>query len=250
MRRPIRLGILRFCLALLLAQASVAVAAEKQEAGLEPQLKAAIQAGDLDRFNALLGQAPDKPAVWEHNGKTALMYAAEAGNIDVVSALIHLKDGKTWTFRYAPDDFDAGIAYMNRCEKRTEETHGYTALMYASANGHVDVVNYLLNAGADPDVQCGFGQFTALQLAENAGHDRRDEIIGAIERKRDDKPWLRRQLDDLDLGSTLADVLIGFVVGGASISGVILTVKQIRNARRKKQRAARLASMRDHLNQS
>jgi len=247
MRRKSCQGVLRFCLVLLLAQASVAVAAEKQEAGLEPRLRAAIQAGDLDRFNALVGQKPGTPAAWEHNGKTALMYAAEAGNIDVVSELIPLKDGKTWTFKYDPDDFNAGITYMNRCDKLTEETFGYTALMYASSKGHVAVVNYLLNAGADPGAKCGFGQFTALQLAQNADHDRRDEIVSAIERKIDDKPWLRRQIDNLDIGSTLADVLIGFVVGGASISGLILTIRQVQHARRKKQRAKQLAQVGEQL---
>jgi len=47
--------------------------------------------------------------------------------------------------------------------------HGYTPLMLSAKNGHVDVVNILLNSGANVNTQASDGK-TALFLAAENGH--------------------------------------------------------------------------------
>lgn len=147
-------------------------------------LKTFLQQANLSLLSAFLQDDPNTPAA-DHNNKTALMYAAEADNISAVSELIKWQKVKkkwTWTYRYAPTetDFNSGIQYINQCENPTSTTRGYNALMYASSQGHTDIVNYLLNAGADAKIQCQFGQFTALHLAQNAGMT---ETASVLEKK-------------------------------------------------------------------
>lgn len=169
----------------------------------EQLLREAVAAGKVPLFDALLQDRPGAPAA-DHNGKTALMYAAEAGNLDVLAQLVPLKgDGKkpphyAWTYRYgAPEE---RIAYLNRCDEVTDTTFGYTALMHAAGAGKADAAAYLLNAGADPDVRCGFAQFSAAQLAQMGGHG---DIVALIEQKKADWPWWVQMWDSLDFRSSV-----------------------------------------------
>ena len=55
---------------------------------------------------------------------------------------------------------------------------GYTALLLAAENGHVDVARLLLEAGADKGLQRHDG-YTALMLAEESGHGDVAELLRA-----------------------------------------------------------------------
>ncbi len=76
-------------------------------------------------------------------GMTALMAAAQFGNLDIVKALIHA--GANW--------------------ESTIDVDGNSALMHAIKNNHRDVVEWLINEGADRDSPNRFG-LTPKQLAE------------------------------------------------------------------------------------
>jgi len=49
------------------------------------------------------------------------------------------------------------------------DDNGYTALMFAAANGHESVVKFLLEIGANRSLVTGKGS-TARQLADRRGH--------------------------------------------------------------------------------
>ena len=159
---------------------------EKQKA-LEAALKNFIGQNDLKLVAAWLKDHPDNDETYPH-GKTALMYASEAGNITVVSELIQWDErAEKWTCKYASADLNNYVNRVSRCENLTEKTCGYNALMYASSIGNTEIVNYLLNAGADVKAHSLFGRFTALQIAQNAG---KMDTAGALEKRLDERDML------------------------------------------------------------
>ena len=49
------------------------------------------------------------------------------------------------------------------------DPNGYTALMYATFYGHLDIADLLLSRGADPSLENSSGQ-TALSIAKDKEH--------------------------------------------------------------------------------
>lgn len=187
----------------------------------ESYLRQAVAAGKIELFDALLHDDPSKPAR-DHNGKTALMYAAEAGLLEVTAKLLPLREKTRWTFRYS-SDYRAGLEYLNACDDVTDATFGYTALMYAASAGKADVAAYLLNAGADPDRQCGFAQFKAAQLAQMGGNG---DIVALIDQKMADRPWYQQMWDSVDFKSSA--FWWGLGVLGATMVGLWRIVRVFR----------------------
>jgi ankyrin repeat protein len=143
--------------ALLAAGASVDIA---NHYGVTPLLQASRN-GDVEVMQALLDAGADATR-WHPEGETPLMAAARTGRVDAVQLL--LSHG---SFVNAQDPFQ-------------EET----ALMWASAEGHLPVVKALLAAGADPNLKAHVstiterkdadhpsGGFTALMFAVRNGHE-------------------------------------------------------------------------------
>lgn len=52
----------------------------------------------------------------------------------------------------------------------TAGTSGYTPLIYAAREGHLDIVQWLLSSGANPDAATCSGGATALHRAAYCGH--------------------------------------------------------------------------------
>jgi ankyrin repeat protein len=135
--------------------------------GVFPLLQAS-RSGDAELIELLLAAGAD-PMMTHTEGETPLMAAARTGNVAAVELL--LASGV---------DVNATDSFQNQ-----------TALMWASAEGHIDVVGALLNAGADPDVQARVseisersintdfpsGGFTAVMWAARNGYQ---DVVEAL----------------------------------------------------------------------
>ena len=128
--------------------------------GVTPLLQASRN-GSVEIIRALL-DAGANPTRWHPDGETPLMAASRTGKVDAVQLLL-----SRGSFVNAQDPFQ-------------EET----ALMWASAEGHLAVVKALLAAGADPNLKGHVstiterknedhpsGGFTALMFAVRNGHE-------------------------------------------------------------------------------
>jgi ankyrin repeat protein len=143
--------------ALLAAGASVNTA---NKYGITPLLQAS-RTGDTPVMQALL-KAGASPKQTHPQGETALMAAAKAGSGPAVRMLLE-----------SDAEVNAADLYQQQ-----------TALMWAAAEGHVDVLQTLLAAKADPNRKARIttlddrkhgdhptGGFTALMFAARNGHE-------------------------------------------------------------------------------
>ena len=126
--------------ALIAAKAKVDVATEL---GITPLLHAA-RTGDAAMVDLLLRSGAN-PSLAHPEGETPLMAASRSGSVAAVRALL------------------ARGAKVND----TDKFQNSTALMWAAAEGHVDVAGVLLEAGADTDKQA---HVTSLTTRKNADH--------------------------------------------------------------------------------
>ena len=115
-------------------------------------LMTASASGHLDAIKLLLEHGAD-PMASDGDGVTALMNAAEAGSLEAVKILVEHKKGS--------DDFKDFVDSMS--------TTGFTALIIAAAQGHATVVDYLIDAGADPSA-VHENKVTALIYAASSNH--------------------------------------------------------------------------------
>ena len=126
--------------ALISAGATVDVA---NDFGITPLLHAS-RIGDATMVDLLL-QAGANPSKAHPEGETPLMAAARSGSVPAARLLL------------------ARGVDVNAAESFQKTT----ALMWAAAEGHLDVVGLLLEAGADPNLQ---GHVTSLAERANADH--------------------------------------------------------------------------------
>ena len=131
-------------LVLLLAAIIVPATAASAHAHLEPDLTAAVRAGDVARVHTLLAAGADVNAP-QGDGATALHWAAHRNDAETAALLIA-----------AGADVDAANAL------------GATPLWLAATNGSAPIVARLLEAGADPDVTLRMGE-TPLMAAARGG---------------------------------------------------------------------------------
>jgi ankyrin repeat protein len=113
--------------------------------GITP-LTLAVTNGNAGMVELLLKSGAD-PNTTLPGGETALMTAARVGTLASVKALL---------VRGATVD-------------SKDERHGQTALMWAAAEGHADVVQMLIEVGADYHLRLASG-FTPLLFAVREGH--------------------------------------------------------------------------------
>jgi ankyrin repeat protein len=111
-------------------------------------LMTASVGGHADAVSSLLQNGAD-PTVTDNDGLTPLMNAAENGTVATMKLLVE----------HANDP-----AYINIMSNT-----GFSPLIIASAHGHVDAVEYLVNAGADVDA-VHENKVTALMYAAASGH--------------------------------------------------------------------------------
>ena len=149
--------------------------------GLPPLILAA-QRADLDQLRTLLKQPRvDIDQVDTRFGSTALMFAVEAGNLDVVEFLlamradVNFRNPKTRNTALIAASIAGKLDVVNVLLKcpgiRLEQTNniGVCALACAAQNGHADIVDRLIEAGASVALVNGAGQ-NCMQHAIANGH--------------------------------------------------------------------------------
>ncbi|KAM7079296.1 kinase D-interacting substrate of 220 kDa isoform 3-T4 [Molossus nigricans] len=120
-----------------------------------------VEEENIPALKALLEKCKD---VDERNecGQTALMIAAEQGNLEIVTELIrsgancHLEDLDNWTalISASKEGHTHVVEELLRCGVDLEhrDMGGWTALMWACYKGRTEVVELLLSHGANPNV--------------------------------------------------------------------------------------------------
>lgn len=136
----------------------------------ETPLMSASRTGALQGVNQLIEAGAEVNVAESSREQTALMWAAAQGHVDVVDVLIDAGANLESKSKVRPmlmfadatngGAFDQGV---------TENLGGYTALLFAARNGHIDVAQSLLAAGANIDNQAGNGS-SPLVVATHSGH--------------------------------------------------------------------------------
>ena len=157
--------------------------------GLPPLILAARR-GNLDQLRTLLGQpGVDINQVDARFGSTALMFAAQVGNLDVVEFLLasgvdvnfkNHKSGRTaLDFAAEAGKLDVVNVLLKHPDIRLDQINNndMLALVGAARKGHANVVNALLDIGVDINFRDkNFGN-TALIVASAAG---KLEVVNAL----------------------------------------------------------------------
>lgn len=134
------------CLRLLLANGATATATRSD--GISAVMSACV-GGHVDAVSVLVNAGADVRTT-DKDGLTPLMNAAENGTVATLELLTAAADN---------DD-----AYLNAMSKT-----GFTALIIAAAHGHADAVRHLIQAGANVEATAD-SAVTALMFASASNH--------------------------------------------------------------------------------
>jgi ankyrin repeat protein len=136
----------------------------------ETPVMTASRSGTVAGVNSLIAAGADVNAREDSRRQSALMWAAAQGHVEVGRALIEAGAELEARSRVRPmlmfadatngGAFDQGV---------TENLGGYTPLLFAAREGHVEMARLLLNAGADIDGVAGNGT-SPLVVAAHSGH--------------------------------------------------------------------------------
>ncbi len=120
--------------------------------GMSPMMLAARQG--LADIGILLLAAGANPNETNAEGESLLMAAAKAGNAPLVRALL-------------ADNMDRMMVGVD--PNLTESWKGQTALMWAASEGHVDVIQELINGGADINKLSSYQKFIEVDPDKRQG---------------------------------------------------------------------------------
>jgi len=136
----------------------------------ETPLMTAARAGTAEGVRYLLDAGADVNPSENSRGQTALMWAVAQGHVEVSQQLINAganveaRSKVRSRLMYADATnggaFDQGIV---------EQQGGYSPLLFAARNGHVEIARLLITAGAEVDGVAG-NNTTPLVVATHSGH--------------------------------------------------------------------------------
>jgi ankyrin repeat protein len=191
------------CALLGLALLAVSVIARAQ--GLYESFVEAVAADRSEDVRRMLARGVD-PNTVDPNGDPVLLVAARAGWEPTVDALLAAGAKVDARNRFGDRALTVAalgghLAIVKKLLARGAalDTPGWTPLIYAATNGQIEVMRYLLDAGADINAVAPNGT-TALMMAVRGGHAAAVDLLlsrGADVNKRNDSgatalAWARR----------------------------------------------------------
>jgi ankyrin repeat protein len=161
------------------AWSSVAVCALGVASVAAETLPELVEIGKRDAALAMIGQGVEVDARGP-DGATALMWAADHGDVELVKALVArgadanaVNDYGVTALAAAAVEGDPAIvrALLDAgADVESPNPEGQTALMVVARTGRVDTARLLLDGGADANAREGFGGQTALMWAAAQKH--------------------------------------------------------------------------------
>ena len=203
--------------AAVLALATLSASASSSEALLN-----AIIDRQPTRVAILLDQgvSPEAAsAAGENHGKTALMWAAETGQTDVIRMLVdygavvdrgNAKGGTALMYAAVAGRTEAIRSLVEAgADPNHRVRHGWTPLLLATAKGHVEAVRLLTRLGADPSTRDVYGWTLLMHATERADREMVSTLLdlGLDPQQQDasgtDAITLARRGNHADLGELL-----------------------------------------------
>lgn len=148
-------------------------------------LMQSVWEGDLEKAELLVKKGANVNSAEPKKKRTVLMVAAAKGQFDIVKFLhgkgadINARDSDSQTalmyasrqrFNATPDNAIAEFLLSNGAEVNVRtKKKGYTVLMLAASAGNVELVQHLLEKGADPSIEDNFG-VSAATMAQERGN--------------------------------------------------------------------------------
>lgn len=130
-----------------------------------------IRCGDLTKVREVLADGAD-PNATNSDKETPLMVAIKEGRIEIVRELIRAKADVNLVSK---DPFSEAVAGFHPGVMHLVAVHEWTPLQKAAQGGNTEIVNALLQGGADVNRKAG--PKTALSVAAGKG---RAEIVNAL----------------------------------------------------------------------
>jgi ankyrin repeat protein len=144
-------------------------------AGVYEEILTAVNGSDTAQVNELLQRGVDVDTA-DSAGNTLLLIAARNGNHQMLETLLKNKANVLKINKYgdsapmlAAIDGHLEAVKMLAAAGADLDPVGWTPLIYAAFNGHVDILRFLLDQDVDIDAQSANGT-TALMAASRNGH--------------------------------------------------------------------------------
>jgi ankyrin repeat protein len=168
---------------ILLAAALTVLALGARASSSEALLNAIIDRQPM-RVQILLDQgvSPEVASgAGEYQGKTALMWAAETGQVRVIRMLLdygaivdrgNAKGGTALMYAAVAGRSEAIRTLVEAgADPNHRVRHGWTPLLLATAKGHVEAVRLLTRLGADPQTRDVYGWTLLMHATERADRE-------------------------------------------------------------------------------
>jgi len=136
----------------------------------ETPLMTAARSGTVKGVKQIIAAGADVNANEKSRGQTALMWAAAQGHVEVARALINAGANLEIRSKVRPRLMFAQASNGGAFDQgMVEQLGGYSPLLFAAAQGHVEVGQLLIRSEADINVLGGNGA-SPLVVATHSGH--------------------------------------------------------------------------------
>lgn len=188
----------------------------------ESPLRSALAGGNLAALNFLLERGVPR----EQAGLSSLGWAVVSGSVDDVVRELRTgglpnpgseQETPSWFLAILVGDPRKSQLFLNAGADLHERVRcGDTALKYACAGGHAEMVRWLLSHGVDPDERDDFGQTALMVAAEHGAAD----CVGALLAAGADWRAETRTKDSAITSAATVDVVRRLLAAGADINTI------------------------------